>query len=141
MVATIDYRTNILRDDSPDADASQVKTPDARFFEAIEKRMVHDVHVDDLYGTLMKTEDKVLDTLNNVSNVYQKYRREPDTITLQLWHLSRRVVDAIMRSLQLAVDREFTVLCGLLLSDHNFRISMGIATLLCCMLMAAVLWV
>jgi hypothetical protein len=133
MVAHLTYITNILRRDEDDASAlppGHQSDERTLFFEKIEKNLLGDTetsHVHDLYSQLMNREQAVLDTLNTVSNMYAAEKSSDVTFaSLKVANIWQGMAETFMHVLQLASEVDLKTLLGMLYSDTNFRIYVGI---------------
>lgn len=132
MVADVSYRTNILRREE-DAD-------NAKPFDVVQRRMVSDVSIDDLYGSLMAKEDRVLAALKSVADASSRETEDRSTSAIQVWDLTRKAVGASFQLAQLASERDFMTLWGLMYSDHEFRIAIGVAIIVVTLCATLVMW-
>lgn len=123
MVAPIDYATNIFRDNRGTETNEETK-----FFDAIRTRLTDGTPADDVYNTLMKKEDKVLDTLNRVGTAYDSFKVQER----QFWNM--RIADAVARLFatllqivrMMARTDGFRVFGGMMVADEEFRICVGV---------------
>lgn len=129
MVAALQYSTSILRRD----DVEEIVPPGFQrdeksiFFEKLEKTLLDTTHEDDLYTQLMKREQRVLDTLNTVSNMHAQERaKEKRFVSITIANVWTGMMDALLTWLRLVSEADLKTLVGLLYSDTYFRINTGV---------------